>query len=102
MRKKWRFRFQRTFFGLTGEYMESVYEQFFFMKYSGGWSFSEAYNLPVGLRMWFVERLLEQLQAEKEAIEGASKRGGSSNAQTLTPHNQPKMPTQLASIRRQD
>ena len=38
------------FFGLTDEYMESVYEQFFFLKYSGGWSFSEAYNLPIFAR----------------------------------------------------
>jgi hypothetical protein len=77
----------RTFFGLTDEYMENIYEQFFFLKYSGGWSFSEAYNLPVGLRKWFVERLLKQLEAEKEAIEKASQGGGKS--QTLSAHNQP-------------
>ena len=74
--------------------MENVYEQFFFLKYSGGWSFSEAYNLPVGLRKWFVERLLKQLQAEKEAIEGASK-GKGSNTQTLTSHNEPKQMKKL-------
>jgi hypothetical protein len=83
----------RTFFGLTDEYMESVYEAFFFLKYSGGWSFSEAYNLPVGLRKWFVERLLKQLEAEKEAIEQASSGGDSSGrSQTLTAHNQPRPP----------
>ena len=87
----------RTFFGLTDEYMENVYEQFFFLKYSGGWSFSEAYNLPVGLRVWFVERLLKQLQAEKEAVEKASK-GGGSNSQTLTSHNQPKLPPQFSNL----
>ena len=48
--------------------MENVYEQFFFLKYSGGWSFSEAYNLPIGLRKWFVQRLVKQLELEKEAI----------------------------------
>ena len=82
------------FFGLTDEYMQNIYEQFFFLKYSGGWSFSEAYNLPVGLRKWFVERLLKQLKMEKEAIEKAS-RGSSGGSQTLTPHNQPKKPTKL-------
>ena len=71
--------------------MESVYEAFFFLKYSGGWSFSEAYNLPVGLRTWFVERLMRQLQDEADAIEQASKGGGS--AQTLSAHNQPGMPS---------
>ena len=67
--------------------MENVYEQFFFLQYSGGWSLTEAYNLPVGLRNWFVQRLLKQLEAEKEAIENANK--GSSNSQTLNKFNQP-------------
>ena len=70
--------------------MESVYEAFFFLKYSGGWSFSEAYNLPVGLRTWFVERLMRQLESEKEAIEQGSQGGGGS--QTLTPFNEPTKP----------
>jgi hypothetical protein len=68
--------------------MENIYEQFFFLKYSGGWSFAEAYNLPVGLRTWFTKRLVKQLKAEEEAIKNA----GKSNTQTLSPHNQPKKP----------
>ena len=74
--------------------MQNIYEQFFFLKYSGGWSFSEAYNLPVGLRKWFVERLVKQLKDEKEAIEEASKSKGK-NFQTLTAHNQPSRPAGL-------
>ena len=46
--------------------MESVYEQFFYMKYYGGWSFIEAYNLPIGLRTWFIERLAKQKKEEAE------------------------------------
>jgi hypothetical protein len=72
--------------------MENVYEQFFFLKYSGGWSLSEAYNLPVGLRLWFVNRLMKQLEAEKEAIEKANQGGSGNNTQTLTPRNQPRPP----------
>ena len=74
--------------------MENVYEQFFFLKYSGGWSFSEAYNLPIGLRLWFVKRLVKQLEAEKEAMEKASK--GRKGSQELTQHNSPKMPAELS------
>ena len=70
----WRFRLQRTFFGLSNEYMADVYEQFFFLKYKGGWSFTEAYNLPVGLRKWFVERLVQQLEAEHKAMKDAYKK----------------------------
>ena len=67
----WRFRLIRNFFGLSDEYIESVYEQFFLLKYHGGWSFVEAYNLPVGLRKWFIERLAKQFEIEKEQIEKA-------------------------------
>jgi len=51
--------------------MENVYEQFFFLKYHGGWSFTEAYSLPVGLRTWFVQRLSKQLKDEREQVEKA-------------------------------
>jgi len=74
--------------------MESVYEVFFFMKYSGGWSFAEAYSLPIGLRKWFSERLVKQLEAEKEAMENAGK-SKNSKTQTLTAFNQPEMPKQF-------
>lgn len=51
--------------------MEAVYEQFFLLKHHGGWSLSEAYSLPVGLRRWFVERLQKQFDEEAKAIEKA-------------------------------
>ena len=68
--------------------MQNVYEQFFFLKYAGGWSLTESYNLPVGLRMWFVERLAKQLEDENTALESAQR--GNSSSQTLTAHNQPR------------
>jgi hypothetical protein len=40
----------RTFFGLTDDYQQDVYEQIFSLKYHGGWSVMEVYNLPVQLR----------------------------------------------------
>ena len=54
--------------------MENVYEQFFFLKYHGGWSFTEAYNLPLRIRRWFIERLTRQMKDEKDAIEKAYKK----------------------------
>ena len=61
----------RTFFGLSNEYIENVYEQFFFLKYHGGWGFTEAYNLPVRLRKWFVERLVKQFEEEEKQMKRA-------------------------------
>ena len=58
---------RRSFFGLTTEYIEHMYEQFFLLKYHGGWSFIEAYNLPTGIRMWFLNRLIKQKNDESEA-----------------------------------
>ncbi len=60
-----------TFYGLGNDYLVSVYEVFFALKYHGGWSFFEAYNLPVVIRRWFLQRLVEQKEKEKEAHEEA-------------------------------
>ena len=51
-----------------------MYEQFFFLKYYGGWSFTEAYNLPVQIRYWFVKRLSDQLENENKQMEDLEKR----------------------------
>jgi len=74
MNKSWRFRLERTFFGLTDKYMEGVYEQFFILKHHGGWSFTEVYSLPVGLRMWWIQRLKKHFDDEKKRMDKASKR----------------------------
>ncbi len=42
------------------------------MKYHGGWSFIEAYNLPIGLRNWYLKRLADQKTKEAEEMEKAS------------------------------
>jgi len=44
--------------------MKNVYEQFHVLKYFGGWSFIEAYNLPIQLRNWFTDRLVKQLNED--------------------------------------
>ena len=72
------FPLQSTFFGLTPEYSENIYEQFFFLKYHGGWGLMEAYNLPIKLREWFVKRLLRQKEDEADAAKNASKGKSSS------------------------
>ncbi len=44
------------------------------LKHHGGWSFYELYNLPVGLRNWFFERMLEEFEREKKEMEKAKRR----------------------------
>ena len=65
---------ERTFFGLTNKYQEAMYEQFFLLKHFGGWSLMELYNLPVGLRLWFLKRLEKQFEQEKKEAEKANRR----------------------------
>jgi hypothetical protein len=70
--RTWRFRSPLTSFGLSKEYIESIYEEMFLLKYHGGYSIVESYNMPIGLRRWTIERLVKQKQQEKEATEQAS------------------------------
>lgn len=60
------FRSEPTFFGLSEEYMEGVYECFFTLKHYGGWSLFELYNLPIGLREWWLKRTIEEYKKEAE------------------------------------
>ena len=63
-----------TSFGLGNEYIQGVYEEIFAMKHHGGWSFIEAYNLPIQIRRWFLRRIQKQFEDEAEEMEKASKK----------------------------
>ena len=52
-----------------------VHTQIDDMKYYGGWSFIEAYSLPVGLRHWYYKKLVKRKKEESEAVEKASGSG---------------------------
>jgi len=54
--------------------MEMVYEHFFYLKQHGNWSFFEAYNLPIGLRNWFVRRLSKHFEEQNQHIDKANKK----------------------------
>jgi|TARA_R110000782_G_C14574526_1_gene387789 hypothetical protein len=53
--------------------MENVYEAFFTLKHYGGWSLFELYNLPIGLRTWWLERTIEEYKKESDAAKKSSK-----------------------------
>ena len=73
MNRNWRWLLERTFFGLTDDYMEQVYEQFFTLKHYGGWSLTELYSLPIGLRTWWMKRTIDEYEKEKEQMEKAKR-----------------------------
>ena len=45
----------------------------FALVYHGKISLIEAYNLPIGLRVWFIKRLKRQFEEEKTRQEDAQK-----------------------------
>lgn len=69
MRRKWRFRLVRTFFGLSDEYMaEVVYETIFQLNYHMSLSISEVHSLPVTIRSWLLQRLAEEKEKEADNL----------------------------------
>ena len=66
--KYWRYRLPLNFFGLNNDYIEGVYEELFFLKHHGSWSFIEAYNLPIQIRRWFITRIEKQFKDEEEQL----------------------------------
>jgi hypothetical protein len=53
--------------------MENVYESFFILKHYGGWSLYELYNLPIGLREWWLKRTIDEYKKEAEAAKKSSR-----------------------------
>ena len=73
MSRNWRYRLPLNFFGLNDQYIENVYEEIFSLKHHGGWSFIEAYNLPIQIRRWFLRRLQKHFDDQNKEIEKAKR-----------------------------
>ncbi len=56
-----------AFFGLSENNKEYVYEEIFQLIHYGSWSFREAFNLPVLIRKWFIQRIAAEKKREMEA-----------------------------------
>ena len=57
------------FFGLTDEYIRLVYDSYFLMKFHGGFSLFESYNLPIKIRNYFLMKLTQQIEREAQEIQ---------------------------------
>ena len=74
----------RSFFGLNNAYIESVYEELFLLKHYGGWSFFESYNLPTSVRVWFLQRLIDEKEKEAEQMQKSSRAQSSGRGKRFT------------------
>jgi len=65
------------FFGLTSDYMKIVHDQIFYLIMNGNWNYFDVYDLPVKIRLWFVNKLsdhFENKNKEMEKINAKNKR----------------------------
>jgi hypothetical protein len=61
------FQLEFPFFGLTPEHKEQlILEPLFILMYYGGFTYTEAYNLPVRYKLWFVSRIAKELKRSQE------------------------------------
>ena len=65
----------QTFFGLTSEYKLQLHKLLFTLTYfsEGAFSYTEAYNMPVYLRTFYLKQLQEVKAEEQKAIKAAGK-----------------------------
>jgi len=54
--------------------MLHVHEEMFYLIQNGNWNYFDVYDLPVKIRMWFVERLSKHFEDQNKAQEKASKK----------------------------
>ena len=59
-----------TFFGLQSDYRKTLHEEIFTLVYYGnGFSHDDIYTMPVYLRRFYSNALLDEKKREKEAME---------------------------------
>ena len=62
------------FFGLTPDHMLHVHEQMFYLIQHGNWNYFDVYDLPIKIRMWFVDRLSDHFEEQNKAQEEAARK----------------------------
>lgn len=60
------YRSEQRFFGLTPENREVVLDQIFVLMQHLNFSYRDAYTLPVWQRSWFIGKLKENIEKQKE------------------------------------
>lgn len=62
------------FFGRTpDDKVDAVLEPIFILMYYGGFTYSEAYEIPVEYRNWFIERIVKEINRSHENGSGESR-----------------------------
>ena len=67
-----------TFFGLTFEYNQRVYDQIFDISFygQGGMTYSEVFEMPVNLRSYYYAKLAGIMEARRKEADAAKNQTG--------------------------
>ena len=67
-----------TFFGLTFEYNQRVYDQIFDLSFygQGGLPYDDVYNMPVNLRSYYYAKLVDIMEARRKEQENIKNKMG--------------------------
>jgi len=60
------YQWEHHFFGLNPEDKDLYLEQLFILVYHLGFTYNDAYKLPVWERFWFISRLKKEFETAKE------------------------------------
>ena len=76
---KWNFQSVQTFFGLGPNYRPILHDQVFDLVYwgKGGFSWSDVYNMPVWLRVFYINKISKIHKKEKEDHDRSMKKSKS-------------------------
>ena len=88
----------RRFFGLTPNDKEIFLEHIFSLMYYMGFTYREAYLLPIWQRIWFLERLNTELKRARDGGGDDASRGmhtNSPDARALMGRHNPNAPAKL-------
>ena len=55
------------FFGLTTSDKDIFLEQIFLLMYYMGFTYYEAYNLPIWQRLWFIQRINQEIKKTNDS-----------------------------------
>ena len=75
-----------TFFGLTPSYKISVYDQIFDLVFHGkGFSYQDVLDMPVYLRIYFINKINKYYEDKNKAQEKANKAANSKSSRARPP-----------------
>ena len=62
----------QAFFGLTHNDKEIYLEPIFYLVYYMGMTYSEAYNMPIWKRRWYLDRVIQEIKKSNGNSKGNS------------------------------